>query len=453
MPGPPSTEYARFGDTYVAYQVTGSGPDLLYVPTATHPIDLLWDDPVAARGLRRLAADHRLVLCDLVGVGSSDPVLYADLPAMQTWGDGIGAVLDAVGSERATILATAESCPPVLVYAASHPDRVRSLVLWAPFARYARAEDHPWGMPEPVLQRYVESYVDISGTGRLVDLFAPSRAGDDWFRAWWARGERLSAGRGYFARIVGLFLRSDVRAVLGSVQAPTLLLRREGDWHVRAGHASALAEQMPDARLVELPGDDHSWFSGDSDAVLDAIEAFVTGSRTPAPSRRALATVLFTDIVGSTARTAALGDARWTATMEAHDALVERHVASYRGDVVKFTGDGVLATFDGPARAIECARDLVGALGAIGVEIRAGLHTGEVEQAGSDVHGIAVHIAARVMALADAGEVLVSAAIPPLVLGSDLRFEDLGRHVLKGVPDEWTVFRVVEPVPGGGPAG
>jgi len=442
----PPTQYTRFGDTYVAYQVRGSGPDVVYVPTALHPIDLIWDDPVAARGLRRLAASNRLICCDLIGVGSSDPVLYASLPAMQTWADGLSAVLDAAGSEYAAFVATAESCLPVLLYAASRPQRVRSLALWAPYARFQRDDDHPAGMPAASLDRYLDAFLEIGGTGGLVEFMAPSRAADDWFRAWWARGERLSAGRGYFGRIVSLFLRSDVRAVLETVQAPTLLVRRTGDWHVRGGHATAMVEAMPDARLVELPGDDHAWFSGDADAVLDVVEEFLAGGRVAAPTNRSLATVLFTDIVGSTERAAQLGDTAWSEVLAGHDALARQRVAAYRGAVVKTTGDGVLATFDGPARAIECATDLTQAVRDLGLEIRAGLHTGEVEERDGDVHGIAVHIAARVMALAGPGEVLVSAAVPPLVLGSGLQFADRGRHRLKGVPDEWNVYRVVAAV-------
>jgi class 3 adenylate cyclase len=298
-------------------------------------------------------------------------------------------------------------------------------------------------MPAAALDHYLESFTEIAGTGGLVDYMAPSRAGDDWFRAWWARGERLSAGHGYFGRIVALVLQSDVRAALGTVQAPVLLARRSGDWHVRAGHVEAMVPVMCDPQVVELPGDDHVWFSGDADAVLGVVEEFLTGGRPAVPTNRSLATVLFTDIVGSTEQAAALGDAAWASVLGAHDALVARRVAAYRGAVVKTTGDGVLATFDGPARAIECAADLIGVVRELGLEIRAGLHTGEVEERDGDVHGIAVHIAARVMSLAGAGEVLVSAAVPPLVLGSGLQFADRGRHRLKGVPDEWTVFRVV----------
>jgi class 3 adenylate cyclase len=443
MTGVPATRYTQHGDFATAYQVLGDGPtDLLWLPSALHPIDLMWDDPVIARALYRLATRHRLVASDLVGAGSSDPVFSGETPAMQMWADGIGAVLDAVGSEQASIMGTAETCLPVMLFAASHPERVRSLVLWAPYARYQRAPGYPFGMPDDALADYVGAFRDIVGTGGLVDHMAPSRALDDRFRTWWGRGERLSGGRAYITRFLDLFLRTDVRPVLESIQAPTLLVRRRDDWHVRDGHARHLVERIPDARLVELAGADHVWFSGDTDAFLDVVEEFLTGHRRTGHTNRVLATVLFTDIVESTAQAAQMGDAEWGATLAAHDALVERLVSGARGAIVKSTGDGVLATFDGPARAIDCAVEVVGAVRGLGLEVRVGLHTGEVEITPDDVRGIAVHVASRIMALAGPGEVLVSGAIPPLVLGSGLEFEDLGVHDLKGVPGPWTVARV-----------
>ncbi len=270
----------------------------------------------------------------------------------------------------------------------------------------------------------------------------PSWAGDAGKRRWWARGERLAGGPGYFKAIFDLYLRTDVRPALDSIQAPTLLLHRRDDRHVTGGHVRYLADRIPNARLVELDGDDHVWFAGDSDRALDEIESFVTGSRNARPTNRVLSTVLFTDIVGSTERAEALGDQAWTAALDVHNGVVERHVASARGDVIKFTGDGALATFDGPARAITCACAIRDAVQDLGLDIRAGLHTGEVEMIDRDVHGIAVHIAARIMALAGPGEVLVSGAIPPLVLGSRITFDDRGRHELKGVRDPWPVLAV-----------
>ena len=444
MAAVPETVYARDGDAHLAYQVVSDrGPDLLFVPTGPFPIDLLWDEPTVAGHLRRLASFSRLIVTDLLGVGSSDAVPIQDRPAMQSWTDGLVAVLDAVGSECACVFGMSESALPVMLLAASHPQRVRSLVLWAPFARFLRADDYPCGMPEPTFTRYVDGFGDTFGTGAAADNLAPSWAGDAGKRRWWARGERLAGGPGYFKAIFDLYLRTDVRPALDSIQAPTLLLHRRGDRHVNGGHARYLAQRIPQARLVELDGDDNAWFAGESDRTLDEIESFVTGSRPATPTNRVLSTVLFTDIVGSTERAEALGDEAWTAALDAHNDVVAKQVASARGKVVKFTGDGALATFDGPARAINCAWAIRDAVQDLGLHIRAGLHTGEVEMIEGDVHGIAVHIAARIMALAGPGEVLVSGVIPPLVLGSRITFEDRGSHTLKGVHDPWPVLAVI----------
>jgi class 3 adenylate cyclase/pimeloyl-ACP methyl ester carboxylesterase len=441
----PDTRYARDGDVVLAYQVAGSGDlDLLYVPTATFPIDLMWDEPMLSRSLRRLTSFGRVIATDLLGSGSSDVVSTAEMPAMQAWSDGFLAVLDAAGSEQPAIFAAGESALPAMLFAASYPQRVRALVLWAPYAYYPRTAGRPWGMPEAALERYLSTFVDSVGTGAIVEVLAPTCSEDSAFRRWWARSERLSMGPGSFGRILETFLRTDVRGVLGSIQAPTLVLRREGDAHVRSGHAQEVAAGIHGARLVELPGDDHTWFAQGADAAIDEIESFLTGERVGTVTNRVLSTVLFTDIVDSTKRAAAMGDGPWVATLEEHNRTVGRYVASFRGRVVQYMGDGMLATFDGPARAIECALEMQDALHALDLEIRAGLHTGEVEVAGDDLRGIAVHIAARIMSLAAAGQVLVSGAVPPLVLGSGIRFEDRGSHTLKGVPDEWPVFAVVE---------
>jgi class 3 adenylate cyclase len=445
MAANPETLYARDGDAHIAYQIVGNGgPDLLFVPTSTFPIDLLWDEPTVAAHLHRLASFSRLITSDLLGTGSSDAVPINDRPAMQSWTDGLVAVLDTVGTECVSVFAMSESALPAMLLTASHPHRVRSLVLCSPYARYLRAPDQPFGMPEPALARYIDSFEDTVGTGALVDVLAPSWAGDAAKRRWWARCERLAGGPGYFMRILDLFLRTDVRPALESIQAPTLLLHRRGDRHVRAEHAQDLAQRIRHARLVELDGEDNVWFAGNSDRVLDEIESFLTGARSATPTNRVLSTVLFTDIVGSTERAALLGDEAWTTALAAHNRAVERHVAGSRGAIVKFTGDGALATFDGPARAINCACAIRDAVEDLGLTVRAGLHTGEVEMADGDVHGIAVHIAARIMALAAPGEVLVSGTIPPLVLGSRITFGDRGSHHLKGVPDPWPIFAVLD---------
>lgn len=443
MAGTPETQYARDGDAHLAYQVVGEkGPDLLFVPTPTFPIDLLWDEPTVAAHLHRLASFSRLILTDLLGVGSSDGVPPTDRPAMQSWTDGLLAVLNAAGSECASIFSMSGASLPVMLLAASHPQRVRSLVLWSPFVRYVRAPDHPFGIPESVLTRYLDGFEAAIGTGAMVDVLAPSWARDAAKRRWWARSERLAGGPGYVTALFDLFLRTDARPLLESIQAPTLVTRRRGDRDLRHDHVRDLAERIPHARLLEFDGDDSVWFAGDADPVLDEIESFLTGGRRATSSNRVLSTVLFTDIVESTKRAAQLGDEAWKTALGAHNRVVERHVAASRGALVKFTGDGALATFDGPARAINCACAIRDAVEDIGLTIRVGLHTGEVEMVAGDVHGIAVHIAARIMALAAPGEVLVSGVIPPLVLGSQMTFNDRGDHELKGVPGSWGVLAV-----------
>ena len=446
MVSAPETHYARDGDLHVAYQVASdAGPDLLFVPTATFPIDLLWDEPAAADALRRLASFSRLILCDLIGVGSSDAVPVADLPAMQSWTDGIAAVLDAAGCDQVCIFAGAESALPAMLYAASHPERVRQLVLWSPYAHFPRTPEQPWGMPEPALATYLQAFETTVGTGALVDLLAPSRADDLAFRQWWARSERLSAGRGYFRHILELFLRTDVRAIVESIQAPTLVIRRRGDLHVRDGHAQAIVEQLPDGRLVELPGDDSTWFAGDADAVVDEIESFITGERTRAVTNRVLSTVLFTDIVGSTEHAAAVGDAEWATTLGAHNAAVARQVAAAAG--VSCSTPATVCSRHSTARPRDRLR------------VR---HPRRRARA-STSRSVAACTPARSRWPAtkcavspstsrrgswrspSAGEVLVSGSIPPLVLGSGVTFVDRGSHLLKGVPDPWPVFAVVDP--------
>lgn len=439
----PETVYAQDGDAHLAYQVVGEdGPDLLFVPTPRFPIDLIWDDHTVAEHLRRLASFGRLILTDLLGVGSSDAVPIHERPAMQEWTDGLLAVLDAAGCERATLFGMAGSALPTMLLAATHPERVRSLVLWSPYAYFLRTPDQPFAIPERALDKLSDVVGHTAGTGVAIEMLAPSWSSDVAKRRWYGRGERLAGGRGYFRAISDLFQHTDLRPVLSSIQAPTLVLHRREDRFVVAGHAAYVAERIPHARRVEFDGDDHEWFAGDSDSVLDEIGAFVTGGRRYRPTNRVLSTVLFTDIVGSTERATALGDKAWNSVLAAHNRTVEREAVDARGTVVKFTGDGALATFDGPARAIGCACAIRDAVADLGLSIRAGLHTGEVEVGDGDVHGIAVHIAARIMGIAKPDEVLVSGAVPPLVLGSGLAFDDRGRHRLKGVPDRWPVLAV-----------
>jgi class 3 adenylate cyclase len=437
------TAYARSGDMHVAYQVVGDrGPDLLFIPTAAHPIDLLWDEPTVAAYLRRMASFSRLIVTDLLGVGSSDAVPTSDLPAMQSWTDGLIAVLDAVGSESASVFAAAESALPAMLLTSSCPNRIRSLILWSAFARFSRAPGYPCGLPKSALGKYVEAAAAAFGTAANADVLEPSWIDDGPRRQWWSRGERLAGGPGYFKQIYDLYMRSDMRSVLESIKAPTLLLHRKGDRHVCIEHGPHLAARIPHARLMTLDGEDHAWFAGDVEVALGEIEAFVTGRRATPTNDRVLVTMLFTDIVESTTLAATLGDEAWTAALSEHNRIIEMHVTSTRGNIVQFTGDGVFATFDGSARAISCARAIRDALRELGLTVRVGMHTGEVAMVGEDAHGIAVHVAARILALAKPGEILVSEAIPPLVLGSGIAFGDRGCHELRGVPGHWNVLTV-----------
>jgi class 3 adenylate cyclase len=443
MVAAPETFYARDGDAHIAYQVLGDrGPALMFVPPTNFPIDLLWDEPTVSGHLRRLASFSRLIPTDLLGAGSSDRIGVENLPAMQSWRDGLLAVLDATETESASIFTMVGAALPALLLAASHPHRVRSLVLWSPYARFLRAPDHPCGLPERLYANYMNNFATAIQTGTVIDAWAPSWADDPAKRRWWARGERIGGAPGFFQAMFSMWIRTDVRPVLDSVQAPTLVLGRRGDQDVVHGHAKDVAERIANARYVEFDGRDSVWFAGDADRVLDEIESFITGTRSPKPSNRVLSTVLFTDIVESTQRASQLGDEPWTKALAAHDRIIEQHVSGWRGHVVKFTGDGALATFDGPARAIECACAIRDAVEDLGLSIRVGLHTGEVEKTDGDIHGIAVHVAARIMSLAGPGEVLVSGVIPPLVLGSRLTFTDRGEHELKGVPGPWRVLAV-----------
>jgi class 3 adenylate cyclase len=440
----PETRYVERGGVSLAYQTLGHGErDVLYLSWPLAPVDLMWDDPLLALGLRRLAEIGRLVAFDGRGWGSSDSVDQANLPAMQAWMDDIGTVLDHVGSDQAALVAMDTSALPLMLFAASHPERTSAVVLINAFARMARDSDYPWGLPPAALERWITQFGQTVGNGAVSDLWAPSRATDPYYRRWANRAERLSTPPGVAGGQYRLYLHSDVRGVLPSISAPTLVLYRTGSRVLRRGHVEYLASHIPNARLVELPSDDNVWFSGDVDTLIDEVVAFLTGASRPRTrSDRALATIVLTDIVGSTERAARVGDARWRRELDQYRQLAATHLEGFQGRLVASTGDGTLATFDGPARAIQFAVSVADAVADQDLQIRVGVHTGEVELMGDDIGGIAVHIAARVASLADPNEVLVSAALPPLVVGSDIHFDDRGEHKLKGVPGTWEVFSV-----------
>jgi class 3 adenylate cyclase len=435
------TRYAKSGDLHIAYQVAGEGPvDLLYVPTWIGQIEVIAEEPTIAAFLERLFCFARVISFDRRGSGLSDP--WRGVPTLEDQMDDVLAVMDAVGSERAAVMGTLEGGPLAMTFAASHPERVNQLILYATFSRTRWAPDYDWVPDDETRNATVAEIVAQWGQGAIATGLAPSRAGDPAFQEWAGRIERYSASPGTIRHILDFVGETDVRHVLPSIRVPTLVMHRRDDVALHVEHSRYLAKHIPGARYVELEGTESLFSVGDSEAVLGEIEEFLTGTRHGREPDRVLATVLFTDIVGSTERAAELGDSEWRRLLERHDVLVRREIDRHRGRYVKSTGDGALATFDGPARAVRAARSLAQALRGLGLEIRAGLHVGEVEVIGEDVGGLAVHIGARVMSHADAGEVLVSSTVKDLVVGSGIDFEERGAHELKGVPGEWRLFAV-----------
>jgi pimeloyl-ACP methyl ester carboxylesterase len=439
----PQTRYAKTPDGAVAYQTIGDGPiDIVFVPEWLTNIEVMWEEPRIERFFRRLSSFSRVIVFDKRGVGVSDPVPLGSLPTLEQWIDDIRAVMDAAGSERAAIIGHSSGGPMAAMFSATYPARVTALVLGDTFARVRRDDDFPMGLLPELAETAIEWMSAGYGTDALVPMLTPSLADDDSYRSWLGHFWRLAMSPAANAGILRWVFDIDVRSVLGLVRAPTLVLHRTGDRFVRADHGRYLAEHIPGARFVAVPGDDHFWYAGDQDALLDEVEVFLTGVRGSAEHDRVLATVMFTDIVGSTERVVEMGDRRWGALLDAHDSIVRRTVEAFRGRLVRGTGDGALATFDGPARAIRCARAVSDEVHKIDLEIRCGLHTGEVELRGHDVGGLAVHMGARVLDAASPGEVLVSNTVKDLAVGADIDFVDRGMHVLKGVPGEWHLYAV-----------
>jgi class 3 adenylate cyclase len=438
----PETRYASSGEIGIAYQVVGEGEVDLVVafPYVSH-LDLLWESPAQTHFLRRLGSFARVILFDRRGVGLSDPV---ERPAtLEERMDDVRAVMDAAGSERAALLGMSEGSTMCMLFAATYPARTSALVLWGAMARSTEADDYPWAPPrEALVEANEELIAPLWGKGATLDIFSPSLAGDPRAREFQARFERQAASPRRVWQLVEMFLDTDVREALPLIQAPTLVLHRRGDRAVNYRAARWLAGQIEGSRYVELEGEDHFPWVGDSDAALSAIEEFLTGVRPGPAPERVLATVLFTDIVDSTRLATEMGDRRWRDLLEQHHTLVRGQLERFEGREIKTTGDGFLAIFDGPTRAAECARAIADEMPSLGIEVRAGLHTGEVELIGEDVGGIGVHLAARISALAGPGEVLASRTVRDLAAGSGVDFEPRGRHALKGVPDEWEIYSV-----------
>ena len=439
----PETRFASLGEDRIAYQVFGEGDiDLLYTSATGDPIDLRWEWPAYATFLRRLGAQARVIMFDRRGSGSSDSASGESLPSAERWADDARVVLDAVGSERAVLFGSADGGPAAILFAASHPVRTRALILAMTAGVVSAEPDSPEATAAVDSTATAEFVAQAWGTPALAEFTMPDAARDPAFVRWFGRACRLS----YSPRDSGTLIQwetgMDVRGALGSVQVPTLVLHREGYQAIPLDHAKYLAEHISGARLAVLPGRDGYIFTEPAEDGVHHIEQFLGGLDGMTESDRALAAILFTDFVGSTNHLSALGDRAWRDLLDSHDVIARTAVEQHGGRLVRTTGDGILATFDGPGRAIRCARALGDALQPLGVEIRAGLHAGEVENRGTGIDGIAVHIAARVVEAAAAGELLVSAAVPMLVAGSGIEFDDRGEHQLKGVPGTWQLFAV-----------
>jgi pimeloyl-ACP methyl ester carboxylesterase len=439
----PPTRYAKSGDVSIAYQVVSDGPfDLVFSPGGLSHLDFGWADPGYSRFLRRLASFSRLIIFDKRGMGMSDPV--ASPPTLEERMEDIRVVMDAAGSERAAVFGYSEGGPASLMFAATHPERAKAVVLYGSIGVVTSDSDSKLittGGPPDWWESW-SSAVQNWGEGRSLRLFAPDLELTPARLARWGAFERAAASPGMMNATIEAVRKLDISGILGTVQSPTLVIHRTGDFLPVEG-ARQMAELIPKARFVELPGGDHMPSLGDADAVVDLIQEFLTGSQPAPESDRVLATVLFTDIVKSTEQAARLGDGRWRELLQAHDSVIRGALERFHGREIKQTGDGFLATFDGPARAIRCACAAITDADRLGLSVRAGVHTGECELIGEDVTGIAVHIGARVAALAEAGEAVVSSTVKDLVVGSGIDFEDRGNHVLRGVPGEWRIYAVV----------
>jgi class 3 adenylate cyclase len=437
------TRYAKSGELYIAYQTVGQGPlDLVIVPGFVWHLEHQWEWPEYAAMLRRLASFSRLILLDKRGTGLSDRVPPGEMPTLEQRMDDLRAVLDACGSEQASLLGYWEGGPMCALFAATYPRRTRALVLYAAPAAFTRAPDYPWAPDAEANEDIARTLAGTWGQGQLRLVLAPSVAGDERIARWFARLERLGASPGAAIALWRMNAEIDVRHVLPSIRVPTLVLHRRDDTNLPVEVGRYIAQRVPGARFVELAGRDHLPWIGDVEPFVGEIEEFLTGTRGVAEVDRVLATVLFTDVVGSTERARELGDRRWRDLLESFQDRVRDEVARFRGREVDTAGDGFFAIFDGPARAIRCAQSIRETVGRLGLALRTGLHTGECEVSGDKVAGIAVHLGARVAASAAPGEILVSGTVKDLVAGSGLRFDDRGARELKGIPGEWRLYAV-----------
>ena len=437
----PETKYAKSGDYHIAYQVVGDGPiDLVLVPGFISNVEGAWNNPLQAQLFTRLASFSRLIRFDKRGTGLSDPVSIKELPTLEERMDDVRAVMDAVGSQKAALLGVSEGGPLSILFAATHPERTQALILYGAYARWLHADDYPIGMPWNEWDAMLAELEAGWGGPAGLAWYAPSLKDDPKLQQMWGGFLRTGASPAAGLALLRMNEETDVRPALAAIHVPTLVLHRSGDRLIVVEHGRYLAANIADAKLVESPGVDHIPWVGGGEEITAEIQEFLTGVRSmPAPDR-VLATVMLTDIVGSTEQVTALGDRRWKDLLDRHNDAVRQELARFRGREVKTTGDGFLATFDGPGRAIQCAQAIAVAARNLGIEVRAGLHTGECELVGPDIGGIAVHVAARVAAKAGPGEVLVSRMVKDLVSGSGIRFKDRGRHAMKGVPGKFALY-------------
>jgi class 3 adenylate cyclase len=426
--------YARSGNLRIAYQVVGKGPiDLILIPGFISNLDHYWDEPTLAHFLSRLGSFSRLILFDKRGTGLSDRL--GTLPNLEERMEDVRAVMDAVDSKRAALFGISEGGAMSMLFAATYPERTQALVLYGAYGHFPS-----WVLPPDKLAAFLEMIERDWGTGASLKAFAPGKLFDERFRRWWARFERLGASPSAVIALMRMNNEIDIRHILPTIRVPTLVLHRTDDPRVNVEAGRYLGATISGAKYIELPGSDHVAWVGDVDRLTDEIEEFLTGARTVAEADRVLATVLFTDIVDSTKRAVELGDLRWRELLEQHDQVIREELARFRGREIKTLGDGFLVTFDGPARAVRCASAIISALRVLGLEVRCGVHTGEIEMKAQDIGGIAVHIAARITALAEGGEVLVSRTVRDLVAGSNLRLEERGTHALKGLSESMPLF-------------
>lgn len=438
----PTTKYAKGSGVHIAYQDVGQGPPDLVAVLGTTSSSIAWEEPAASSFFRRATAFSRLMTFDQRGSGRSDPVDISSLPTLEERVDDLGSVMDAAGLDRAALLGTHDGGPVSMMFAATHPERVTGLVLVNTWATLKQDEDVTFGHPPDWLEAGIRLHSESWGSGASIDYLAPSVASRPEVREAWARHEQTTASPGQAVATSRMAAELDVRAILSSISVPTLVLHASDDLITPVAHGRYLADHIPGARFVEFPSPDHLILVGDGHPILDEVEEFLTGTRLGPYRERVLATVEFTDIVGSTSQAVQLGDREWRDLLSRHHAVIRSELARFQGREIDTAGDGFLAVFDSPGRAIRCALSIMEVTERLGLELRIGVHTGECEVLDDGVAGIAVHIGARVAARANSGEVLVSSTVKDLVVGSNIHFTDRGTEPLKGVPGEWHLFGV-----------